>query len=508
TVLAAVVGSDICQSDAAGGMRTIDPPYEVGKIGYSTKLRPSESSVIHLYPQLSPDNQGYQYLQLFAYSGRSDGMWFGRDEARGRIGCLTPITPATLVVASTARMRYCPGAGLYLSDKALMSDCEALEILWNVRLIFREAIDMVAEQWLDALGDHHMRSASAHLHEGFGSEQQIQRARRMALAIGGFFSRGGGTARGLHASSARLPPLEIESPEEALLSSETMGISAARAHLIPDSHGFVDDEDLVSESSSSGCVLFNRPIPFLYRPATWSFGVVLPVFYLGYASAASVHMGSNPKGISPHAFDALLCLLLGVGLYSAGKLKDRLTTVGTWLAFTLFATLSTVSCTLFQEIVGTHMTLSLKSITHWKLLQWICAGILLSATLWCFWLHIVFAIRGRYLKQFVIGTTGALIAITFLTLVAEPTSDGLHLHHWFTAYLMAMICREPRSRLSFAWQSFFVGIWLHGASVWGIDSMWNKRPPWPPWSAATPSLNATSAAAPAVTVAPPNHVVV
>ncbi|KAF4665031.1 hypothetical protein FOZ61_000255 [Perkinsus olseni] len=329
----------------------------------------------------------------------------------------------------------------------------------------------------------------------------------MVFSFRQFFSRGG-AARALHASTARLPPLEIESPEEALLSSETMGISAARAHLIPDSHGFVGDEDLVSESSSSGCVLFNRPVPFLYRPATWSFGVVLPVFYLGYASAASVHMGSNPKGISPHAFDALLCLLLGVGLYSAGKLKDRLTTVGTWLAFTLFATLSTVSCTLFQEIVGTHMTLSLKSITHWKLLQWIAAGILLSATLWCFWLHIVFAIRGRYLKQFVIGTTGALIAITFLTLVAEPTSDGLHLHHWFTAYLMAMICREPRSRLSFAWQSLFVGIWLHGASVWGIDSMWNKRPPWPPWSATTPSLNATSAAAPAVTVAPPNHVVV
>ncbi|KAF4668640.1 ATP-dependent RNA helicase A [Perkinsus olseni] len=188
TVLAAVVGSDICQSDAAGGMRTIDPPYEVGKIGYSTKLRPSESSVIHLYPQLSPDNQGYQYLQLFAYSGRSDGMWFGRDEARGRIGCLTPIMPATLVVASTARMRYCPGAGLYLSDKALMSDCEALEILWNVRLIFREAIDMVAEQWLDALGDHRTKSSAASAplhHEGFGSEQQIQRARRMALAIGG-----------------------------------------------------------------------------------------------------------------------------------------------------------------------------------------------------------------------------------------------------------------------------------------------------------------------------------
>ncbi|KAF4676939.1 hypothetical protein FOL47_004180 [Perkinsus chesapeaki] len=275
--------------------------------------------------------------------------------------------------------------------------------------------------------------------------------------------------RSLHASS-RLPPMEIDTAEEALLRASSQsdiegGVAAARVHLIPDN----EDE----EESSSGwwaAAIFKRSIPLVFRPPTWYFGIVLPVFYMGYASAASVHMGSNPKEISPHAFDALLSLLLGVGLYSAGKIKDRLNTVSTWLLFGLFATLSTVSCTLFQEIVGTRMTLSLKSITHWRLLQWIAATILSSAVVWCLWLHVLFAIRGRYLAQFIVAVTGAFIAITFLTLVAEPTSDGLHLHHWFTAYLMAMICREPKSRISFAWQSLFVGIWLHGASVWGYFS--------------------------------------
>ncbi|EER17801.1 hypothetical protein Pmar_PMAR023730 [Perkinsus marinus ATCC 50983] len=293
-----------------------------------------------------------------------------------------------------------------------------------------------------------------------------------------FFTRNG-SSRDLHLPTARLPPMEIESSEEALLSSERM--PAARAHLIiPDD--LEEQQDLLSEDG--GCEsFFNRSIPLIYRPPVWSFGVVLPVFYFGYASAASVHMGTNPKGISPHAFDALLSLLLGISLYSAGKVKERLTTIGTWMLFAILSILSTISCTLYQEIVGTHMTLSIKSIANWGLLQWIAASILLSAAIWCLWSHILFAFRGGYLGQFVIGVTGGLIAITFLTFVAEPTSDGLHLHHWFTAYLMAMICREPRSRMSFAWQSLFVGIWLHGASVWGVDSMWNKRPPWPPWSA-------------------------
>lgn len=141
----------------------------------------------------------------------------------------------------------------------------------------------------------------------------------------------------------------------------------------------------------------------------------------------------------------------------------------------LLPQLSTISCTLYQEIVGTHMTLSIKSIANWGLLQWIAASILLSAAIWCLWSHVIvewgstssrlqlalfqilFAFRGGYLGQFVIGVTGGLIAIvrllhnldctdscmslfqTFLTFVAEPTSDGLHLHHWFTAYLMAMM---------------------------------------------------------------------
>ncbi|EER17800.1 ATP-dependent RNA helicase, putative [Perkinsus marinus ATCC 50983] len=183
-VLAAVVGSDICQSDEAGGMRTMDPPYEVGQMGYSIKLRPADTSVIHLYPQLSPDHQGYQYLQIFVYSGRSDSMWYGKDDSRGRIGCLTPMLPATLVVASTAKMRYCPGAGLYISDKALMSDCEALEILWDVRLILREAMDMVAEQWLDSLGYRPRRRRRRAAAAGAADTEQIDRARRMALAIG------------------------------------------------------------------------------------------------------------------------------------------------------------------------------------------------------------------------------------------------------------------------------------------------------------------------------------
>ncbi|KAF4676938.1 ATP-dependent RNA helicase A [Perkinsus chesapeaki] len=184
-VLAAAAGSDLCQCDAVGAFKTVDPPYKVGEVGQTVRLRLSESSILHLYPQISPDGLGYEHLQIFTYSGRTDGLWDKYDRCIGRMDCLTPMLPASLVVASTGRLRYSPGVGLYFSDRALMEDCEGLQILWRVREAFGEAMDMVAEQWLDRLDN---RRDSMEGRSGF-ENQSIDRAARMAMAIGGIKSQ-------------------------------------------------------------------------------------------------------------------------------------------------------------------------------------------------------------------------------------------------------------------------------------------------------------------------------
>lgn len=114
-----------------------------------------------------------------------------------------------------------------------------------------------------------------------------------------------------------------------------------------------------------------------------------------------------------------------------------------------------------------HSVSAFEVMCRWDALTWVAAALIVS---------FLGAVSVAHAAHFLVNTTreeqlralAELLVVVGLFVAPRVLEPSFHMHHWYTAWLLALVCRLP-VLWSRAAQALLIGAYINGIAVYGRD---------------------------------------